>query len=106
MSQSSPPVAGLPPSLSAAVARLEKALDVLESAAARRLEEEMSLADLEEELAVMQDDRSRLAQDLDAALARAASIEKTRDEVLRRLERASASVASVLGLSPTRDGDA
>ena len=104
MSPSSPTDADLPPPLAGALARLEKALDELEAAAQRRLDEEMSLADLEEELAVMQDDRSRLAQDLDAALARAAGVEKTRDEVLRRVERASAGVAAVLGLGPSRDG--
>ncbi len=95
--------ASLPPRLDAALARFERGLDALESAVAQRLENEMSLADLEEELAVMQDDRSRLALDLDAALARAATVEKTRDEVLRRIERASASVASVLGVAPPRD---
>jgi chromosome segregation ATPase len=95
--------AALPPPLEAALARFEKELDALETAVAQRLENEMSLADLEEELAVMQDDRGRLALDLDEALARAAAIEKTRDEVLRRVERASAGVASVLGVAPPRN---
>ncbi len=98
-----PDAASLPPRLDAAIARFERGLDALETAVAQRLENEMSLADLEEELAVMQDDRGRLALDLDAALARAATVEKTRDEVLRRVERASASVASVLGVAPPRD---
>ncbi len=98
-----PDAAILPPRLDAAVQRFERGLDALETAVAQRLENEMSLADLEEELAVMQDDRGRLALDLDAALARAATVEKTRDEVLRRVERASASVASVLGVTPPRD---
>ncbi len=93
----------LPPALQAALTRFERALDALDSAAARRLEDEASLADLEEELAVMQDDRSRLALDLDAALARAATVEKTRDEVLRRVERARAGVAAVLGVPLPRD---
>ncbi len=97
--------AELPPPLAAAVARFKTALDQLEGAVAQRLEQEMSLADLEEELAIMQDDRSRLALDLDAALARAATVEKTRDEVLRRVERASAGVAAVLGLPAPRDGE-
>ncbi|HXY59252.1 MAG TPA: DUF4164 family protein [Methylocystis sp.] len=99
---SPPPSSGaeLPPRLAAAIARFETALDALESAAADRLESDLSLTDFEEELAIMQDDRNRLAQDLDAALTRAAAVEKTRDEVLRRLERASGSVAAVLGQSP------
>jgi len=86
-----------PPRLAAAVARLESALDALESALAQRQEHDLSLADLEEELAIMQDDRNRLAQDLDAALTRTAAVEKMRDEVLRRVERASGGVAAVLG---------
>ena len=98
-----PEAAILPPRLDAALTRFERGLAALETAVAQRLENEMSLADLEEELAVMQDDRGRLALDLDAALARAATVEKTRDEVLRRVERASASVASVLGVGPPRD---
>jgi hypothetical protein len=51
---------------------------------------------------VMQDDRSRLALDLDAALARAITVEKNRDEVVRRIDRASAGVAAVLGVEPPR----
>lgn len=74
-----PDAAILPPRLDATLTRFERGLAALETAVAQRLENEMSLADLEEELAVMQDDRGRLALDLDAALARAATVEKTRD---------------------------
>jgi chromosome segregation ATPase len=80
-----------------ALTRLSSALNLLETTAARRLESEMSLADLEEELAVMQDDRSRLALELDSELAKAHALEKARDDVLRRLERASDGIKSVLG---------
>jgi len=93
----------LTPRLDAALTRLEKAVNALELAVAQRLEDEMTLADLEEELAVMQDDRGRLALELDSALARAITVEKNRDEVVRRIERASASVAAVLGVTPARD---
>ena len=92
--------AELSPRLAAAIARLETALDALDSAATERLESDRSLADFEEELAIMQDDRNSLAQDLDAALTRTASVEKMRDEILRRLERASGNVAAVLGHTP------
>ncbi len=102
-SSTDPDSAVLPPPLESALTRFNKRLAALEAVVAQRLENEMSLVDLEEELAVMQDDRGRLALDLDAALARAATLEKTRDEVLRRVERASASVASVLGVTPPRD---
>ena len=60
-----PDAAILPPRLDAALTRFERGLAALETAVAQRLENEMSLADLEEELAVMQDDRGRLALDLD-----------------------------------------
>ncbi|MFY9629109.1 MAG: DUF4164 family protein [Methylocystis sp.] len=103
MPPSPTPDDALPPKLGSALARFEKALDALEVSVAQRLEDEMTLADLEEELAIMQDDRGRLALELDAALARATTVEKNSDEVLRRVERASASVAAVLGVSPPRD---
>jgi hypothetical protein len=80
-----------------ALLRLTAALDELETTAARRLEAELSHADLEEELAVMQDDRSRLALELDAALAHNASLEKARDEALTRIDRASLGIRAVLG---------
>lgn len=83
--------------LEAAVAELQTALAQLERTVAAKLEDELSSAELEEELAVMQDDRSRLALDLDAALARQNALEKSRDEVLRRLEAASEGVAVALG---------
>lgn len=83
--------------LEAAVAELQAALAQLERTVAAKLEDELSSAELEEELAVMQDDRSRLALDLDAALARQNALEKSRDEVLLRLESASEGVAAALG---------
>ena len=61
------------------------------------VEAELSHADLEEELAVMQDDRSRLALELDAALAQESALEKARDEVLTRLDRTSDGIRAVLG---------
>jgi hypothetical protein len=82
---------------SAALTRFSAALDQLERTVAARIENDLATADIEEELAIMQDDRARLALDLDAALTRAALLEKTRDEVLRRLETAGAGVAAALG---------
>jgi len=95
--------AELPPSLAAALDRLQAALEAAEDVVRLRLEEDMSLADFEEELTVMQDDRNRLAQELDAALARASGLERIREEAVRRVERASAGVAAVLGLAPSRE---
>jgi len=83
--------------LDAAILRLRAALDQLEGAVSVKLEDEFTSAELEEELAIMQDDRARLALDLDAALARQSALEKSRDEVLRRLETAGEGVAAALG---------
>jgi hypothetical protein len=82
---------------SIALTRFFAAIDQLERAVAVRIENDIANADIEEELAIMQDDRARLALDLDAALTRAAALEKTRDEVLRRLETVGAGVAAALG---------
>ena len=83
--------------LEADIDELQMAMAQLERTVADKLEDEVSSAELQEELAIMQDDRSRLALDLDAALARQNALEKGRDEVLRRLDAASESVAAVLG---------
>jgi hypothetical protein len=89
--------------LDAALKRLAAALDQLEAASARRAQAAATRADLEEELAIMQDDRSRLAAELDGALARAKSLQVANNEVSRRLERASATIQSVLSAADTRD---
>lgn len=83
--------------IEAAIGELHSAIAQLERTVAGKVEDELSNAELEEELAIMQDDRSRLALDLDAALARQNALEKSRDEVLRRLEAASEGVAAALG---------
>ncbi len=82
--------------IDAALARLKTALDQLERTVAMKLEDDLSSAELEEELAIMQDDRGRLALELDDALARVSALEKARDEVLRRLDSAGAGVAAAL----------
>ena len=89
--------AGLAGAYEAALTRFSAALQQLEGAVAARIENDLANADIEEELAIMQDDRARFARDLDAALTRTATLEKTRDEVLRRLETAGAGVAAALG---------
>lgn len=86
-----------PHRLDDALQRLSVTLEQLETTVARRIETELSHADLEEELAVMQDDRSRLALELDAALAQKIALEKTRDEVLTRLDRTSVGIRAMLG---------
>jgi len=68
----------------------------LEAATERRLKAEALRANLEEELAVMQDDRARLAVELDGALARTLSLEATNEEAARQLSGATAAVKAVL----------
>ena len=82
--------------LEGALARLQAALTVLEIAAARRRESDLAHADLAEAFAAMQDDRARLALDLDDALARARKLESANDEVARRLEAAGAALRTLI----------
>lgn len=79
-----------------ALTRLTQAIGALEVAATRRLEAEMSRSDLEAELSAMEDDRQRLASELDGMLARLQTLDTTHAEVDQRLERAMAEVRAVL----------
>ena len=62
-------------SLDDGVRRLEAALGLLEAAVTRRLEAERRRGDLETELQIMQDDRARLAVELNGAMARLHRVE-------------------------------
>ncbi|MGH6838805.1 MAG: DUF4164 family protein [Methylocella sp.] len=86
----------LPGSLDTALKRLAAALDRLDAASERRAKADALRANLEDELTVMQDDRSRLAVELDGAIARSKSLELVNDEVARRLNVASAEIRGVL----------
>ncbi len=79
-----------------ALKRLDGALDLLETSVARRLDAERRRGDLETELQIMQDDRSRLAVELDAALARLHQFEAATDDVGQRIQRAMGAVRDVL----------
>lgn len=83
-----------------ALARLEAALGLLEAAVARRLDGERGRGDLETELQIMQDDRVRLAGELDGATARLRRSEAAVDDVERRLGRAIGAVEGVLAREP------
>ena len=84
-----------------AMKRLDQALGLLEAAVARRLDAERSRGDLETELQIMQDDRSRLAVELDAALARLTRVEAAADDVGERVQRALGAVQDVLARADT-----
>ncbi len=86
----------LPDPLQRALHRLNGALDALDAAAERRAEADAARADADAEYAVMQDDRSRLAVELDAALARARALDRVAGDVAARVERADAAVRGIL----------
>ena len=80
----------------AALQKLEQALDALGDAIERREDEGRRRVDLEAELHRVGADRSRLAQSLDAAEAKAARLEDANREVARRLVAAMESVRGVI----------
>jgi len=88
----------MPDSLSVAEAlqRLDRALAALETALDGRLDSDASVAGLEGELHRLGTDRSRLAQSLDAAEARAARLEEANVHVSRGLVQAMESIRHVL----------
>jgi hypothetical protein len=83
-------------SLDAAMKRLNAALGLLEAAVTRRLEAERRRGDLETELQIMQDDRARLAVELDGAMARLRRVEAAAGDVGRRVERAVGVIRKVV----------
>nr|WP_051435306.1 DUF4164 domain-containing protein [Microvirga flocculans] len=84
------------PTLDEAMKRLDMALGLLEASVSRRLEAEKRRGGLETELQLMQDDRSRLAVELDGALTRLQRFEAATDDVGRRVRQAIGAVESVL----------
>jgi hypothetical protein len=85
------------PTLDDAMKRLENALGLLEASVARRLESERRRGDLEIELQIMQDDRARLAVELDGALTRLHRYEAVTDDIGYRIRSAIGAVKDVLG---------
>lgn len=83
-------------SLEQALARLDAAVAALERAGGRRLERDRRGGDLPAELALAQDDRARLAVELDGALARVATLESVASDVDERLAAALGRVEAVL----------
>ncbi len=75
-----------------AILRLRTALDRLEAAAERRALREAALADSEAEFALMQDDRARLAVDLDAALDSQRKLGEANAAAMERIGRAAATL--------------
>jgi hypothetical protein len=80
----------------AATKRLALALDALDAAAEGRRETTLDKQDLAAHVQALDDDRSRLASDLDAAVARARALENANREIARRLDAAMDTIRSVL----------
>jgi Domain of unknown function (DUF4164) len=87
--------------LESAFKGLLAALDQLEAACEHRIKAASERSNLEEELAVLQDDRTRLALELDEA--RAKSLELANGEVARRLARASSNIRTILAQATAQE---
>jgi hypothetical protein len=91
--------------MDAALERLSRALDLLEQAVEARSDAESRRAERDEALSVLEDDRSRLAVELDGALARNRTLQHAAQDVSRRLEAAGTTVQALLSaaepLTPT-----
>ena len=83
-------------SLDDAMKRLESALGLIEASVSRRLDADKRRVDLETELQIMQDDRARLAVELDGALARLHRSEAAVADVGERVRRAIGAIEEVL----------
>lgn len=82
--------------LETSLQRMHTALDLLEAAVERRIRYDARSADAHEELALMQDDRSRLAVELDAAANRNSALLAANVVASERLARARATIEDVL----------
>ncbi|MGU3359960.1 DUF4164 domain-containing protein [Methylobacterium sp. M6A4_1b] len=82
-----------------ALQRLEAVLSRLEGAVTQRFEAARDPSDLETELAIMGEDRARLAAELDAASARLAEVEATSADIDHRLGLAIDAVEGMLAPS-------
>ncbi|MET0605233.1 MAG: DUF4164 family protein [Beijerinckiaceae bacterium] len=89
--------------LDRALARLAAALDGLETVVGLKLAHEGARPELEAELSVMQEDRARLAQDLDMALARAGALDAALAETGERIDRAIGEIRAALEPAAERD---
>jgi Domain of unknown function (DUF4164) len=89
-------------SLETALLSLDQAVQLLEAASARRSSRDDMTKSAEAELALMRMDRTRLAEDLDRAVARGNALDSARSDVAARLDRAIATIRDTLGNQSTR----
>jgi predicted nucleic acid-binding Zn-ribbon protein len=86
----------VPPTLEQSLQRLSAALARLEDAVERRRESDRAHAAREIETQALNEDRARLASELDEVFARAARLEHANRDVSRRLDAAMETICSVL----------
>ena len=79
-----------------AITRLESALRLLEAARERRLEEGIDGDDLAAETHSLSHDRARLAEQLDQAQSRVATLEERNREAAARIGTAMETIAALL----------
>jgi NAD-dependent DNA ligase len=80
-----------------ATRRLQSALQALEAVLERRLEQDHRQAELADQIHAIGVDRSRLACELDGAVARSRRLETANREVAERLEVAIDAIRTLLG---------
>jgi chromosome segregation ATPase len=85
-----------PSAIETATRRLAMALDALEAAVERRREADHNEERLVAQLHALSSDRSRLASELDAAMAHAKQLETANREIARRLDIAIGGVRAVI----------
>jgi exonuclease VII small subunit len=85
-----------PTSVEAALERLEAAVSKVEDVVERRIEADRVHAGRDVEVQALSDDRSRLADELDASYARFARLETANREVSQRLDQAIDTIRLVL----------
>jgi len=83
-------------SLEMSLKRVASAVDALEWASEARTRHDEARATTQEEFALMQDDRSRLAVELDAAVDRSRALESANSEAAKRLAHAAQAIERVL----------
>jgi hypothetical protein len=88
-----------PSAIEAASKRLALALDALAAAVERRRKADRDEETLAAQLHALGGDRSRLAAELDAAVARARALETTNREIAERLDAATRAIRGVLATS-------
>ena len=85
------------PVIAQALAELRASISALEAVAAKRETGDMASDKLKTELTLVQDDRVRLANDLDAALARLGRYDQISADLEKRIDRALDAVRQALG---------